>query len=526
MTATDAPHGGNESARSGNETASLSWAVQLAGIGKTFPGVIANHDVDLNVRAGTIHAIVGENGAGKSTLMKTLYGMHQPDSGEIRVNEEVVKFSSPSSAIAAGIGMVHQHFMLADNLSVLENVILGDEPVKGVTIDFDGARERLVSLAKEFGTNIDPDGLVADLGVGERQRVEILKVLYRGAKILILDEHNAVLVPQEVDDLFANLRGLVDKGATVIFISHKLDEVLAVADDITVIRAGTTVAEVKPSTVNRRSLGELMVGSDLPDPAGRLTPIGSDRCFEVSHLTVLGSSGRPVVSNVSLHINSAEVLGIAGVEGNGQSELCEAILGLIGVSEGRVEVMGHDVSAQSTADRKSSGLAYIPFDRHREGLLLSSPLWENVLLGRESEPGFRAGALLAPWKVLATCKRIVAQFGVRTPSSTVPAFALSGGNQQKLIVGREMDTKPKVLIAAHPTRGVDIGAQAAIWDELRTARDQGLAILLISADLDELIGLSDRVAVMFDGAITAELDPETATPEMLGVYMTGAEVAA
>ncbi len=499
---------------------SVPLAVELSGIEKRFPGVIANHDVNLRVRPGTIHAIVGENGAGKSTLMKTLYGMHQPEAGIIRVNGVEQHFRSPSDAIATGIGMVHQHFMLADNLTVAENVILGSEPAKAGLVDFDTARRRIVDIGKATGVKVHPDRLVAELGVGQRQRVEIMKVLYRGARILILDEPTAVLVPQEVDELFDNLKAMVADGATVIFISHKLDEVLKVSDDITVIRQGTTVAEVKPAEVDRGELAELMVGSELPSPEGRESAVGDRVLLEVDGLTVARPGERALVDHVSFRVHEAEIVGIAGVEGNGQFELCEAILGQT-PSTGRVCIAGADATQESTRQRRDRGLGYIPFDRHREALLLTAPLWENSLLGREDEPRFAAGPFVNAREARADCREIIETFGVRTPGESVPAFALSGGNQQKLVVGREISDDPKVLVAAHPTRGVDVGAQAAIWDEIRQARDEGLGLLLISADLEELIGLSDRILVMFDGEITAELDPAAATPELLGSYMTG-----
>jgi simple sugar transport system ATP-binding protein len=501
-----------------NDTA---LAVELTGIEKRFPGVIANHDVNLRVRPSTIHAIVGENGAGKSTLMNTLYGMHQPESGSIAVNGTVQHFRSPSDAIDAGIGMVHQHFMLADNFTVLENIILGAEPVSRGVISFDDARVKVEEIMNSSGTHVDLDAPTSDLGVGQRQRVEILKVLYRGARILILDEPTAVLVPQEVDELFVNLRRLVADGATIIFISHKLDEVLAVSDDITVMRQGTTVAEVKPADVTRGKLGELMVGSELPSPEGRTSEVGSVVRLSVKDLTVHAPAGiRNPVEHVTFDVHEGEVVGIAGVEGNGQFELCQALLGLV-PSDGVVHFGDRDASNLSTHERIDGGLSYIPFDRHREGLMLNTPLWENTLLTRDHDPKFRKGPFVDTNAAKDDCVQIIERFSVRTPNETVPAFALSGGNQQKLLVGRELSSHPDVLLAAHPTRGVDIGAQAAIWDELRTARDHGLAVLLISADLEELIGLSDRILVMYDGAVTAELDPSTATPELLGTYMTG-----
>jgi general nucleoside transport system ATP-binding protein len=497
-------------------------AVQLTGIEKRFPGVIANHDVNLSVRRGTIHAIVGENGAGKSTLMKTLYGMHQPEAGTICVDGVEHIFRSPSDAIAAGIGMVHQHFMLAENFTVLENIVLGAEPAKSGIVQFDVAEARLREIMDMSGTHVDLHVRVAELGVGHRQRVEILKVLFRGARVLILDEPTAVLVPQEVAELFGNLHRLVHDGATVIFISHKLDEVLAVSDDITVIRAGTTVAEVQPADVTRAQLGELMVGSELPSPHGRNTEIGDPVRLEVRNLTVGVPGAKLILDDVSLVVREGEVLGVAGVEGNGQFELCEAILGQIKPSLGIVRIADVDVTNTSPHDRLVNGLSYIPFDRHREGLLLDSPLWENTLLGRDADDRFVRGPFIDAAATRDDCRSIIDAFDVRTPNELVPAYALSGGNQQKLLVGRELSSRPRVLIAAHPTRGVDIGAQAAIWDKLRNARDAGLAVLLVSADLEELIGLSDQIVVMFDGRITARLSPADATPELLGSYMTGA----
>lgn len=499
-------------------------AVELRGITKKFPGVIANFDIDLQVHPGTIHAIVGENGAGKSTLMKTLYGMHQPDEGQILVRGEIMEFRTPTDAIAAGIGMVHQHFMLADNMSILENVILGDEPVgaRG-RLKLDLARQQISELMTSLGVDLDVDAPVGSLGVGQRQRVEILKVLYRGAKILILDEPTAVLVPQEVDELFVTLKRLVTEGSTIIFISHKLDEVLAYSDEITVIRQGTTVGSTTPSQVDRKQLAEMMVGSDLPDPSGRETVVGDEVLLTLTAVDVAGASvgAKLALENISLTVHAGEIVGVAGVEGNGQFELSEVIMGLRPLVGGVITLCGADVTNIDTRQRIEGGLSYIPFDRHREGLLLDAPLWENTFLGREFNEDLMTGPFLSRRKMEADSRAIIERFGVRTPSEQVPAFALSGGNQQKLVVGREMASNPRVLVAAHPTRGVDVGAQASIWDELRMARDAGLGVLLISADLEELIGLSDRIVVMFDGHLTAELDPATATPELLGTYMTG-----
>ncbi|MFI8926361.1 ABC transporter ATP-binding protein [Streptomyces sp. NPDC053474] len=495
-------------------------AVELTGITKRFPGVVANHDIRLSVRKGTVHALVGENGAGKSTLMKILYGMQKPDEGTIAVDGEQVAFASPADAIARGIGMVHQHFMLADQLTVLENIVLGSEKLYGIGA---GARRKVLEISERYGLGVRPDAHVEDLGVADRQRVEILKVLYRGATTLILDEPTAVLVPQEVDALFDNLRELKSEGLSVIFISHKLGEVLSVADDITVIRRGTTVGTAVPSKTTPRQLAELMVGSELPTPETAESTVTDRPMLEVDRLKLLAAdSDRALLDDISFTIHEGEVLGIAGVEGNGQTELIDALIGLKHADSGAVRLAGEDITAWATRKRREEGVGYIPEDRHRHGLLLESPLWENRILGHVTEKPNAKGFWLDPKGAQADTRRIVEEYDVRTPGIDVTAASLSGGNQQKLIVGREMSHKPRFLIAAHPTRGVDVGAQAQIWDQIREARREGLAVLLISADLDELIGLSDTLRVIYRGRLVADADPATVTPEELGSAMTGA----
>ncbi|TXS11921.1 ABC transporter ATP-binding protein [Streptomyces sp. adm13(2018)] len=526
--------------------ASSPPAVELHGITKRFPGVVANKDIAITVRKGTVHALIGENGAGKSTLMKILYGMQKPDEGTIAVDGQQVTFSSPGDAIARGIGMVHQHFMLADNLTVLENVVLGGEKLYGIGAK---ARKKIREISDAYGLGVRPDALVEDLGVADRQRVEILKVLYRGAKILILDEPTAVLVPQEVDALFDNLRELKAEGLTVIFISHKLGEVLKVADDITVIRRGTTVGTADPRTATTKQLAELMVGSELPSPETRESTVTTVPMLQVRNLTLTEAGavaaapltsaappdpaktvvvleetaeGRKLLDDISLTIHKGEILGIAGVEGNGQTELIETLMGMATPDAGVITLDGVDISKVSVRKRREGGIGYIPEDRHRHGLLLEAPLWENRILGHVTEePNSRRG-VLDPKAARKDTERIVREYDVRTPGIDVTAASLSGGNQQKLIVGREMSHAPKFLIAAHPTRGVDVGAQAQIWDAIRDARREGLAVLLISADLDELIGLSDTLRVMYRGKLVADADPATITPEQLGSAMTGA----
>ncbi|WP_375496910.1 ABC transporter ATP-binding protein [uncultured Jatrophihabitans sp.] len=504
-------------------TPATADAVVLSGITKRYPGVVANKDINLTVRRGDVHAIVGENGAGKSTLMKILYGMQRPDEGEIAVDGQPVTFSSPADAIKAGIGMVHQHFMLADNLTVAENIILGAEPSRGGLINRRSARNRIAEISDSYGLGLRPDALVETLGVGDRQRVEICKVLYRGARILILDEPTAVLVPQEVDELFGNLRELKAEGLTVLFISHKLDEVLSVADAITMVRRGTTVGTADPKTTSARQLAELMVGSELPVPELRESTVTDIVELAVSGLTVRSADGRAVLDDVDFAIRRGEIVGIGGVEGNGQAELVEAILGLRPVESGSITLGNDDITRWPTRRRRTSGIGYIPEDRHRQGLLLEAPLWENRILGHQTERPNARGPFIDVASARRDTERIVREYDVRTPGIDVTAASLSGGNQQKLIVGREMSAKPSVLIASHPTRGVDVGAQAAIWDQLREARAEGLAVLLISADLDELIGMSDTLQVILRGRLVAEMDPRTVTPVELGAAMTGVD---
>jgi len=500
----------------------VALAIELTDITKRFPGVLANDRVNLQVEAGEIHAIVGENGAGKSTLMKILYGMQAPDEGTMRVNGDEVHFSSPSEAIDLGIGMVHQHFMLADNLTVLENVILGSEPMKSFDrIDFAAGRKHLEEVGRDYGLDVHPDELVEELEVGERQRIEIIKVLYRGAQILILDEPTAVLVPQEVEALFASLRDLKAGGSTILFIDHKLLEVLEIADTITVLRQGKTVATVKPEDVTAADLAELMVGSELPTPDTTESTVTDEVMLSIDGLTVVDND-RPVVEGISFDIHRGEIVGIAGVEGNGQGELIDAIIGTQAVSTGSIHLLDDDITHASVRHRRDAGIGYVPQDRHVEGLLLNSPLWENAALGHQTKAPFSRGPWFNRKGARERTEQIRHDFDVKTPSVDVAAHALSGGNQQKLVIGREMVAEPKLLIAAHPTRGIDVGAQAAVWQSIRDARSQGLATMLISADLDELIGLSDTILVMFHGRIVARLDPSEVTPRELGSYMTGA----
>jgi len=429
--------------------------LEVVGIEKNYPGVVANRNVSLNVTEGSIHSIIGENGAGKSTLMKILYGLVRPDAGSIKVFGEAIALKSPQDAIKLGIGMVHQHFKLADNATVLENVILGSEPTRfGFVVKYDEARKKLQEIADHYGLEIDPDESLANLGVGERQRVEIAKVLFRGAKILILDEPTAVLVPQEVEELFTNLRELVKKGLTVLFISHKLDEVLSIADDITIMRQGTTVATRKPKDTNKKELAELMVGGELPKPRAGNQKVSDEKVLTISGASYVREDGRQILSGVNLEIHGGEILGLAGVEGNGQSELIELIMGLLTPSSGTVEVLGLNATTSLTRDIRNAGVAYIPQDRQRDGLLMTAPLWENRVLGHQFAEPLASSIWVNKGAAISDSKRVVDEFDVRTPGVNVLASALSGGNQQKFIVGRELSGNPKLIVAAQPTRGV------------------------------------------------------------------------
>jgi simple sugar transport system ATP-binding protein len=501
----------------------MTAAIELTGITKRFPGVIANDDVNLCVEPGEIHAICGENGAGKSTLMKILYGMQPADEGTMKIDGQEVRFSSPTDAIGAGIGMVHQHFMLAEQMTVLENVILGSEPTRaGGLIDFDEAERRLREVAGAYGLSVDPDDLVETLEVGEKQRVEIIKVLFRGAKILILDEPTAVLVPQEVEELFRNLRELQAGGATIIFIDHKLQEVLAISDRITVIRRGKTVATVDADSVTAADLAELMVGSELPSPETTESTVTDEVALEVEALTVLDEEGRRAVDDVSFRVRRGEVLGVAGIEGNGQSELIDAVMGVVDPSAGRIVMMGRDITRASVRHRREAGIGFVPQDRTEDGLLLDATLWENAALGHQTQRPFSKGFWMDRAGARERTEQIREEFDVRSPGVEITARALSGGNQQKLLIGRELTAGPSVFVAAHPTRGIDVGAQADVWNDIRAARADGLATLLVSADLDELIGLSDTIVVMYHGRLVATLDPAQVSPRTLGSYMTGA----
>jgi len=505
-------------------------AIHLRGIEKSFGPVQANRGADLEVTQGEIHALVGENGAGKSTLMRILSGLYAPNAGSIEVNGSDVTGWSTSEAIASGVGMVHQHFMLVPTLTVAENVILGSEITKGLVLDRAAAERAVHDLSIRTGLAVPANRLVADLSVGEAQRVEILKTLYRGAKILILDEPTAVLSPFEVRELWAVLRSLRDAGGTVVLITHKLDEVIEVSDSITVMRQGATVARMSSAGATTQAIARAMVGRDVAlaldaDYAGSTISSASaaSPLFEVQDLTVTGARRTAVVDGVSFSIAPGEILGIAGVEGNGQTELIEALAGLR-EARGTITLAGRDLIPCSVRERGDAGLSHIPEDRHERGLVLDYSIAENLILGQQHR--FTRGATLDSARIMGNARDLIGRYDIRPADPALAASVLSGGNQQKVVVAREVSRDFKVLLAAQPTRGVDVGAIEFIHARLREARDQGKAILLVSADLAEVLALADRVAVMYGGRFVTVMSRAEASPDTLGPYMMGAEHAA
>ena len=501
----------------------VNYAVEMRGVSKRFGDVLANDSITLAIRPSSIHAVIGENGAGKSTAMNILYGFYNADAGDILIDGRTTMIESPGDAIALGLGMVHQHFMLVEPLTVTENIILGAEPLAGLSIDYRKARARVSEISKQHGLKIDPDARIADLSVGQQQRVEILKTLYRGARILILDEPTAVLTPQEVVELFAILRGLRDQGKTIIIITHKLGEVLALSDNITVMRDGRVVGDLPTSEATAQGLARLMVGREVLLRVEKKEASPAGAVLEVRGLTFQDDHGRSRLDGVSFEVRAGETLGIAGVEGNGQTELIEIIAGLRRQSSGDVLLEGRSINDLNARDRKRRGIAHIPEDRHRRGLLLSFDLASNSILGVHRERPISETFLLNREVIEERARRLVREFDVRPPNITLPAGMLSGGNQQKLIVAREFDIKPKLLLVAQPTRGVDIGATEFIHRQLIDLRDAGAAVLLVSAELDEVLSLSDRVIVIYEGRIVGEVDPKKVSEQEIGLMMTGGE---
>jgi simple sugar transport system ATP-binding protein len=494
----------------------------MRGITKRFPGVLANDHVDFDLLPGEVHALLGENGAGKSTLMNILYGLYTPDEGEILIKGERVVMHSPRAAIARGIGMVHQHFMLIPVMTVAENVVLASEPrAAGVLLDYRQAEQRVRELAERFNFAIDPHARVQDISVAQQQRVEILKALYRRAEILILDEPTAVLTPQEAQELFQILRGLIAEGLSVIFITHKLDEVLEISDRITVLRRGKKVATIPREGATEQELARMMVGRDVLLRVDKRPAQPTEPVLVVENLSVIDDRGLPAVREVSLQVRAGEIVGIAGVDGNGQSELIDAITGLRRPAGGRVLIGDNDVTMKDADDHLEAGLGHIPEDRQRRGLVLEFTLAENVALHDYDKPPISRWGWLSPRRMIQRARDLLKRYDVRGGGPTTRASALSGGNQQKVVLAREVERDPAVLIAAQPTRGLDVGAIEFVHRRLVEERDEGRAILLISFELEEILSLSDRILVIYEGRIVGEYPP-TVTAEELGIAMIGA----
>ncbi|MCL6510973.1 MAG: ABC transporter ATP-binding protein [Anaerolineae bacterium] len=502
----------------------MAPVLELRNITKRFPGVLANDHISFTLEAHEIHALLGENGAGKSTLMNILYGLYQPDEGEIIVRGQPVQIHSPNDAIKAGIGMVHQHFMLVPVLTVTENVMLGDEMLTGgIFLDRRSAAQRIRDISKRYGLEVDPDAYVKDLPVGVQQRVEIIKLLFRNADILILDEPTAVLTPQEVNDLFKVIRSLVDQGKSLIFITHKLKEVLATADRITVLRAGRVVGSTTPAETSEASLAAMMVGREVSLEVDKAEPQLGEVVLSVEHLEVLDERLNVAVDDVTFDVRAGEILGIAGVQGNGQTELVEAITGLRKPISGHIRILGHDVTHATPRRITELGVAHVPEDRQRDGLVLNYPVADNIALQEYYKPPFARGVVIDERAIQREAAALVQRFDVRTPSVHTPAGSLSGGNQQKVIVARELSRPIKLLVASQPTRGLDVGSIEYIHKQIVRKRDEGAAVLLVSPELDEILALSDRIAVMYRGRVVAIVDAEVATKEYLGLLMAGAD---
>jgi ABC-type uncharacterized transport system ATPase subunit len=500
--------------------------LEMRGITKRFPGVVADDRVDFDVKAGEIHALFGENGAGKSTLMRVLYGLYKPDGGEIRLNGRAVTIESPAQAIREGIGMIHQHFMLVATLTVAENVALGLRSTRGPLVDVRTVSRRIVELSQRYGLEVDPDALIWQLSVGERQRVEIIKALYRNVSLLILDEPTAVLTPGEVDDFFAVLRQMAADGRGLVFISHKIREVLALSDRITVLRNGTNVGTVLPQDVTPNELAEMMVGHELPQQESPAAAAAGEVRLSVRDLHVRGDRHVEAVCGLGFDVRAGEIVGVAGVSGNGQRELAESIAGLRAPVSGSISVGGVEVTGASAAEVRAAGLGYVPEERMRDGVVPEFSVEENLLLTQSDASAFTRWGFLRRDQIRQHCTELVDEFSVKTPDLDTETRNLSGGNIQKLILARELSGRPRVLLAAQPTRGIDVGAARYIHGRLLEQRDAGTAILVISEDLDEVLSLADRVLVMYEGRIISEAIPRESTREALGLMMAGVETPA
>ena len=499
-------------------------ALEIRHVTKRFPGVLANDDVSFSLRKGEIHALLGENGAGKSTLMNVVYGLYAQDEGEFLIDNKIVEINGPSDAINYGIGMVHQHFMLIPVFTVTENMILGAEVTKGTSLDLRRARREILEISKAYGLEVDPDAIVENLPVGVQQRVEILKALYRKANILVLDEPTAVLTPQEAEDLFVVMRQLTDKGVSIIFITHKLKEILNVADRVTVMRRGKVVGHTTPKETDQQGLATMMVGRDVLLEVSKTPAKPTDVVLEVAHLKITDERDVEVVKDISFKVRAGEILGIAGIQGNGQTELVEAITGLRNVDSGNVLLSGEIIPFERPRHLVEHGMGHVPEDRHKHGLVLAYDLADNMVLNTYYQKPFAGQMLMRNQQaILENALGLMERFDVRAPGPDVTASTLSGGNQQKVIVGREFSRPLRVLIANQPTRGLDVGSIEYIHKEIVKMRDEGVGVLVISAELDEILSLSDRIAIMFRGEIVTIVEAKGTTREQLGLWMAGAQ---
>ncbi|WP_442602175.1 ABC transporter ATP-binding protein [Paenibacillus sp. KN14-4R] len=495
--------------------------VELVGITKRFPGIVANDSISLKLRKGEIHALLGENGAGKSTLMNVVFGLYQPDEGHIEMDGKKVLIDSPNKAIELGIGMVHQHFKLVQPFTVTENIVLGMEPKKGIKIDYRTAAEKVRKLSEQYGLDIDPHAKIEDISVGMQQRVEIVKTLYRGADVLIFDEPTAVLTPQEIIKLMEIMKQLVSEGKSIILITHKLKEIMTIADTVTIIRRGKVIDSVKKLETNPQELAEKMVGRHVSFRTEKKPPSPKHTVLQVHDLSYKNHQGVNVLNGLSFEVKAGEILGIAGVDGNGQSQLIEALTGLRKVNSGEISLNGKNITNRTPRHISESGISHIPEDRHKHGLVLDFTVSENMVLDTYFYPQFTKNGMLDYKAIDKNAEKLVKQYDVRTPSIYNEARSLSGGNQQKAIIAREIERNPDLVIAAQPTRGLDVGAIEFVHKQLIEQRDQGKAVLLISFELDEILNVSDRIAVIYEGKIVGEVLPQETTDQELGLMMAG-----
>ena len=501
------------------------YVIEMLNIRKEFPGIVANDDITLQLRRGEIHALLGENGAGKSTLMSVLFGLYQPEKGVIKKNGEVVKINNPNDATALNIGMVHQHFKLVDVFTVLDNIILGAEDVKLGFLQKKEARKKVQALSEKYKLHVDLDAKIEDISVGMQQRTEILKMLYRDNEILIFDEPTAVLTPQEIDELMETMRGFAAEGKSILFITHKLNEIMAVADRVTVLRKGKYVGTVETKNTNKQELSNMMVGRPVQLQVDKVPAQPGEPVLEVSGLSMVSKiSKKDAVKDVSFTVRAGEIVCIAGIDGNGQTELVYGLTGLEKASKGKITLCGKDISGCSIQKRSAAGMSHIPEDRHKHGLVLDDSLENNIVLQRFHEPRYQKFGYINKPAVRQYAERIIGQYDVRSGQGAITtARSMSGGNQQKAIIGREIDRENPLLIAVQPTRGLDVGAIEYIHGQLVAQRDAGKAVLLVSLELDEVMNLSDRILVMYEGQIVGELDPKQTTVQELGLYMAGAK---